>query len=153
MVNYSVKRRTKEVTLMRNRGSVVIIENNNVALIQRNKEGSVYYVFPGGGIERGETPEEGAKREAYEELGVYVVIHECIAKVAYNGMQYFFGAEITDGIIGTGQGEEYIDKSNERGTYLPMWVEISSLSSLDVRPREVAVKVQSFLKEKSLPRR
>ena len=138
---------------MRNRGSVVLIENNNVALIQRNKEGSVYYVFPGGGIERGETPEAGAKREAYEELGVHVKIHECIAKVAYNGTQYFFLAEIKEGIFGNGQGEEYTDKARNRGTYCPMWVEISSLSSSDVRPGEVAVKIQSFFKEKSLSRR
>ncbi|MDX8366570.1 NUDIX domain-containing protein [Cytobacillus sp. IB215665] len=27
---------------------------------------SVYYVFPGGGIESGETHEDGAKREALE---------------------------------------------------------------------------------------
>ena len=126
---------------MRDRGSVVIIENNNVALIQRNKEGSVQYVFPGGGNERGETPEEDAKREACEELGVHVVIGECIAKVAYNGTQYFFLAEIKDGIFGNSQGEEFTEKVRNRGTYCPMWVEISSLSSLDVRPREVAVKV------------
>ena len=131
---------------MRNRGSVVIIENNKVALIQRNRDGAVYYVFPGGGIEQGEAPEEGAKREALEELGVDVKIHECIAKVEYNGTQYFFAAEIIDGVFGTGQGEEYIDQTRERGTYLPMWVEISSLSSLDIRPREVAVKVQSLFK-------
>ena len=110
---------------MRNRGSVVIIENNKVALIQRNRDGAVYYVFPGGGIEQGEAPEEGAKREALEELGVDVKIDECIAKVEFNGTQYFFAAEIIDGVFGTGQGEEYIDQTRERGTYLPMWVEIS----------------------------
>ena len=129
---------------MRNRGSVVIVENNKVGLIQRTRDGAVYYVFPGGGIEYGEAPEAGAKREAYEELGVDVKIHECIAKVEFNGTQYFFRAEIMDGIFGTGQGEEFTDNAQERGTYLPMWVEIKSLSSLDVRPREVAVKVQSL---------
>lgn len=55
---------------MRNRGSVVIVENDKVGLIQRIRDSSVYYVFPGGGIENGETPEEGAKREAFEELVV-----------------------------------------------------------------------------------
>ncbi len=129
---------------MRNRGSVVIVENNKVGLIQRNRDGAVYYVFPGGGIEDGETPEEGAKREAYEELGVKVKIRECIAKVEYNGTQYFFRADIKEGIFGTGQGEEYTDK--ERGTYLPVWVHIKNLSSIDVRPREVAVKVQTLFK-------
>lgn len=38
---------------MRDRGSVVIIKNNKVGLIKRIREGSVYYVFPGGGIEIG----------------------------------------------------------------------------------------------------
>lgn len=48
---------------MRNRASVVIIENGKVLLIQRVRNGSTYYVFPGGGIENGETPEEGAKEK------------------------------------------------------------------------------------------
>lgn len=41
---------------MRDRSSVVLIENNKVGLIKRIRDGSVYYVFPGGGIEDGETP-------------------------------------------------------------------------------------------------
>lgn len=49
---------------MRNRGSVVIAENGKVILIKRVRNESVYYVFPGGGIEEGETPEQAAKREA-----------------------------------------------------------------------------------------
>ncbi|WP_331460476.1 NUDIX hydrolase [Gracilibacillus suaedae] len=40
---------------MRNRGSVVIIENKKVGLIKRIRDGSVYYVFPGGGIENGKS--------------------------------------------------------------------------------------------------
>ena len=37
---------------MRDRGSVVIIENGKVALIKRSRARAVYYVFPGGGIEK-----------------------------------------------------------------------------------------------------
>lgn len=33
---------------MRDRGSVVLITDNKVALIKRIKEKSTYYVFPGG---------------------------------------------------------------------------------------------------------
>lgn len=130
---------------MRDRSSVVIIENQKVVLIQRIKDGSIYYVFPGGGIENGETPEAGAKREALEELGVEVKVKECISEVEFNGTQYFFLSEIISGTLGTGQGEEYTDKNRDRGTYLPMWVDIESLSSIDVRPNEVALKVQSLL--------
>ena len=65
---------------MRNRGSVVLVENQKIGLIKRVRGKLVYYVFPGGGIEDGETPQEAAKREAQEELGVTVNINECIAK-------------------------------------------------------------------------
>ena len=129
---------------MRDRGSVIIIEKDKVALIKRIRDSSVYFVFPGGGIENRETPEEGAKREAIEELGVEVKVNECIAKIEFNGTQYFFLAEIVKGTFGTGQGEEYTDKERARGIYLPMWVDINRLSNIDVRPKEVALKVQSL---------
>ena len=48
------------------RGSIILIENNKAILIKRVKDGSVYYMFPGGGIEKGKTPEEATVREAYE---------------------------------------------------------------------------------------
>lgn len=130
---------------MRDRGSVVLIENNKVGLIKRNRENSIYYVFPGGGIEEGETPEAGAKREAMEEVGVEVEIHECIAKVNFNGIQYFFLAEILGGVFGDGQGVEYTDKNSNRGTYKPTWIDVKELDSIDVKPKEVALKIQTLL--------
>jgi 8-oxo-dGTP diphosphatase len=130
--------------VMRDRGSVVIVDNEKVGLIQRIRDGSIYFVFPGGGIESGETPEECAKREALEELGVVVKINECIAQVEFNGTQYFFLSEIVNGTFGTGQGEEYIDEKRDRGTYLPLWVDIEKLLSIDVKPKEVALKIQSL---------
>lgn len=128
---------------MRDRGAVVLIENNKVGLIKRIRDGTVYYVFPGGGIEVGENPEIAAKREAFEELGVKVNVSECFAKVEFNSTHYFFLAEITEGTFGTGQGEEYTDERRHRGTYLPIWVDIEKLSFLDVKPKEVALKVQT----------
>ena len=129
---------------MRDRGSVVLIENKKIGLIKRIREDSVYYVFPGGGIKEGETPEEGAKREALEEVGVEVEIHECIAKVNFNGTQYFFLAEIMEGIFGVGKGEEYIDENRNRGTYLPTWIDIDELKSIDVKPKEMALTIQNL---------
>src|SRR5699024_10685453 len=107
---------------MRNRGSVVLIENRNVAMIKRIKDDLTYYVFPGGGIEHEESPEEATKREAYEELGVHIDVKNCIAKIDFNGDQYFFLGEIIGGTFGTGQGEEFSDSNN--GIYIPMWVDI-----------------------------
>ncbi|MBW9234253.1 NUDIX domain-containing protein, partial [Leptospira santarosai] len=123
---------------MRDRAGVILVENNHVALIKRIRNDSVYYVFPGGGIDEGENPKTAAKREAFEELGVKVKVSECLSKVEFNGTQYFFLAEIVDGTFGTGQGEEYTVVNSDRGTYLPIWIDIETLSNLDVKPKEVA---------------
>ncbi|SFM47587.1 mutator mutT protein [Gracilibacillus orientalis] len=130
---------------MRKRGSAILLENNKVVLIKRNRDGQIYYVFPGGGIEKGETPDLAAKREAFEELGVNINVNECFGKVEYNGTQYFFLADIVEGEIGTGMGEEFTDTNRNRGTYEPMWVEIDKLSIIDIRPKEVAEKIQFLL--------
>lgn len=74
---------------VKNRGSSVVIENNKVALIKRVRAGQEYYVFPGGGIEQDESPEQAAIRETFEELGVHVAIKGSLGIVNYNGVQYF----------------------------------------------------------------
>lgn len=62
----------------------------------------------------------------------------------YHGTQYFFLTEIINGTFGIGQGEEYTDNERARGIYLPTWEDIKMLSSIDVKPREVALKDQSL---------
>ena len=57
--------------MTRNRGAAIIVQEGKIALIKRIQEDETYYVFPGGGIEEGETPEEATKREIFEELGTY----------------------------------------------------------------------------------
>ncbi|WP_203248234.1 NUDIX hydrolase [Sporosarcina beigongshangi] len=132
---------------MRNRGSSVIIESNKVALIKRVRAGQEYYVFPGGGIEQDESPEQAAIRETFEELGVHVAIKGSLGIINYNGVQYFFIAEIIGGVFGTGNGEEFGDECRDRGTYEPMWVELEQLLSLDVHPIEIVEKVSVLYRD------
>lgn len=128
---------------MRNRSASVIVENNKVALIKRIRDGKVYYVFPGGGIEQDESPEQAAVRETFEELGLHINIIKDFGVVHFNGRQYYFLSEIVGGTFGTGTGEEFTHKDRNRGTYEPVWIELDLLLSLDVRPLEIAKRVHS----------
>lgn len=83
-----------------------------------------------------------AKREAYEELGVKINVKACIAEIDFHGKQFFFLGEIVGGVFGTGEGKEFLDVN--KGTYNPMRVDIDDLFSIDVKPKEVAEKVQSL---------
>lgn len=135
---------------MRNRGSAILIDNNKIAVIKRVREEDVYYVFPGGGIEEGETPEEATIREAYEEVGVTISITEKFAEFEYVGRQFYFLGQILDGEFGSGEGEEFHRADNTRGTYEPMWIDFEELLSINVKPEEVARSVVTYIREQNV---
>src|SRR5689334_21237907 len=117
---------------MRIRAGIVLIEDNKVALIERHRAGLDYFVFPGGGMDEGETPEQAAVREAMEELGVEVVVRQKISEIQFGqkSRQVYFLAEQIGGQFGTGAGEEYTDSDPndpEEGIYVPVWMPIEEL--------------------------
>jgi 8-oxo-dGTP diphosphatase len=128
---------------MRISGRIVVFKEGKLALIKRNRADQEYYVFPGGGAEQGELPQDAAAREAFEELGIRVRICELLTCLDYNGLQYYYFAELVDGVLGSGTGEEY-DPARDRGTYEPLWVDVSLLGNLPVRPIEVAELVRKY---------
>jgi 8-oxo-dGTP diphosphatase len=62
---------TNQKTKDKLRARAVIIHQDRVLVIKRTKpEQEAYWVFPGGGVDDGETPEQAVQRECHEELGV-----------------------------------------------------------------------------------
>jgi 8-oxo-dGTP diphosphatase len=124
------------------RGAVVVLDGVRVALIERvtPERQAPYYLFPGGQLEPGETPEQAARREAEEELGLQVQIGRLLAVVMRRGVeQHYYLAEIAGGIFGSGQGEELRNTPDHpKGTYRPVWLECQDLARRDVRPRALA---------------
>jgi 8-oxo-dGTP pyrophosphatase MutT (NUDIX family) len=128
---------------MRTRAGIVLIEDDKVALIERHRAGLDYFVFPGGGVDEGETPEEGAIREAMEELGVEVAIKQKVAVIHFDqSTQVYFLVDRVSGEFGTGSGEEYTDSDPndpQEGVYVPIWMPIDELPHQEkVFPTELA---------------
>ncbi len=131
---------------MKNRARVILVKNNKVALIKRVKEGQVYYVVPGGGVEGGETLEECIIREAMEELGLWIKVNECLFEIEDNGThQYFFSGTIIGGEFGAGKGEEYTQQNKNKGTYEPVWFDVDRLIEIELWPKE---QIMNYLIEK-----
>jgi len=128
------------------RAAAIIIDQNSVALIQRDRAGQRYFVFPGGQVEAGETIEEAAIREVAEEIGLRVTLCGLVAVVAFRGQaQYYYRAVVTGGHFGPGNGPEWQElPSAERGTYTPVWINLADLPHLPVYPAAVATLVHQI---------
>jgi mutator protein MutT len=121
------------------RAAIVLIENGQIVLIERHRQGQHYYTFPGGHVDPGETPEQAAVRETTEELGLQVVIKRLLAEIWWHGKpQYYYLAETVGGIFGTGTGEEMLHPHPEKGTYRPLWAPVRGLLDLSILPRSMA---------------
>jgi 8-oxo-dGTP diphosphatase len=104
------------------------------------RDGRTYFVFPGGGIDSGETPADAAVRRAREELGVRVVLGPRLLIEQYHEQTvHYFSALVVRGEFGTGTGAEIrTSGTTDRGTYEPVWMELTELPHYDVRPRALA---------------
>lgn len=131
------------------RAGAIILDNDQIALIERFREGNHYFVFPGGSTKQDESLEEAAVREVLEETGLVVKVDRLVAIVHYEAMeQYYFLVEIQGGDFGSGLGKEIIGLAPpEQGKYIPVWKRLSELPTLDGWPRPLFDLVSRFCEE------
>lgn len=125
---------------MRNRAGIILIHEGKLALIERHRQGRHYFAFPGGGVDKGESDEQAAVREAEEELGIHVEVVQKAATILREGRrdQVYFVVRWVDGEFGTGTGEEYGEVDPEHGTYQPLWMPLEEVLDKNVVPRGLA---------------
>ena len=116
----------------------IVIEDNALVTMYREKEDRVYYTFPGGGINEGESREECVKRECMEEFGITVEpIRQVYTYENDKTIQHFFICKWVDGELGSGEGEEFAPDRN-RGIYVPTLMPLKEIGNLPLMPPEVA---------------
>jgi mutator protein MutT len=106
-------------------GAGCIIEFNNKILVVRNTYGIRLWGFPGGGINNNESPEQAAKREAFEEVGIDVKNIRSLGQFDYT-LHYRSGTVY----IFTGNADSEIIKIDPNEILEARWVIYDDLSDL-----------------------
>lgn len=130
---------------MDKRSVAVIIREGKILLMHRIKNGQQYFVFPGGGVEDGETVEVGIVREIKEEFGIDIKIEKLLFQIENQGREefYFLVKEFT-GIPEIG-GEEK-ERMSEVNQYYPVWKNLSEIKTLvNLYPEQAKQKVEESL--------
>ena len=120
------------------RARAIIVKDDKIVSMYRERNGRIFYTFPGGGMEGNETEVDCVKREVMEEFGLTVKpIKKLYTYENQNSVEHFYLAEWVAGEFGTGEGEEYQPDRNN-GVYIPKFIEISQIPNLPLMPPEVA---------------
>jgi 8-oxo-dGTP diphosphatase len=127
---------------MQERARAIIIRDGLIVLVKRGKPSETYCVFPGGAVEKGETPEAAVVREVKEETGLEIEVKKFLKKEIWDSsqgqqMEYFYSCDEIGGKIGSGNGPEYQQDSGYEGTYEVMRVALARLPNLDCRPASI----------------
>ena len=138
---------------MRIRVAGLIPINNGIALmhrknVKRNNEYMEYYVIPGGGLDEGETEEEGTRREIKEEFGINVEIIEKVYETyseKFNQKEIYFLCKYINGNFGTGDGPEFTNDPNyvDSGEYIPEILTVEEIGEVNLLPEYMKEKINN----------
>lgn len=121
---------------MRIRALGIVVKGDEVLLIHRNVNNQSYFVFPGGGVEQGETSEQGALREVYEEAGIKAKLEKLAYRVIDENSEHnFYICSYISGELKPEQEEG--NGLNSLDSKLPSWNKIRDLTSIKILPLEV----------------
>lgn len=117
---------------MRKAVRAIIIKDNKLLTMHRNKFGQAYYTLPGGGIDFGETAEETLKREVREETNLHVTNHRLVFVEEAGdpfGTQYVYLCEVSGDDMRLQEDSDEA-KINQLGQnlYKPHWLPLEKLA-------------------------
>lgn len=121
------------------RAVAILIKKDEVLLIHKKNE-KEYFVFPGGGVEIGETTEEAVIREMLEETTMEVKINKLLYHHVYdnNTEQYFYLCDYLSGEPKLDENSEEKKKMQEgKDFYNPLWIKIKELKNMLIYPLEI----------------
>lgn len=122
---------------MRRSVRALVVRDNGILVMHRNKFGSQYYTLVGGGIQAGETPDRALVREVAEETGLSITS----ARLVFTedggdlyGAQYIYLCEVQGDqpVLSASTEEAQINKLG-KNLYTPMWLPLEDFASCAFR--------------------
>ncbi len=127
----------------------IIVDNDNILLMKRDKFGKQYYTLIGGHVEIGESKEKALIREIHEETMIRTSDHKLVyvenTSEPY-GTQYIYSCKYISGspMLHPSSDEAQINKAGQN-LYTPMWVPLSKLPSLEFRTTKLKKRLIKHL--------
>lgn len=123
----------------------IIIKDNNLLVMRRDKFGKQYYTLIGGHVEMRESTEKALIREVHEETMVRIANPRLVYiehTVPPYGTQYVYLCEYISGVpaLHPNADERAINKGGEN-IYTPMWLPLSKLPETNFRTENLKVKL------------
>jgi len=119
--------------MKKNRATAIIIRNEKLLLIHRQKPGRDYYVLPGGGVDLEESFEETCIREVKEETGLDVLALCLVSRyITLEKEENYYFTKVTpaEPVLGGAEAE----RQSPEDSYTFLWVEAAQLESLNLLP-------------------
>ncbi len=126
---------------MRQAVRAIVIKNQSLLVMHRNKFGHEFYALVGGGIDVGETPIQALHREVAEEASLQIASPRLVivedAGSMY-GRQYIYLCDYVSGepALAKDSAESYIHAAG-KNLYTPMWLPLTDLPTVSFMPKEL----------------
>lgn len=140
---------------MRKSVRAIVVKDDALLVMRRNKFGQEYYSLVGGGIDFGETPEEALHRELAEEASLkvdnlrLVIVQESGEKF---GIQYIYTCDYLSGEPALSpESEEAKIHAEGHNLYQPLWLPLGEASEANILPQELKAVVLKGLKKGFAP--
>jgi ADP-ribose pyrophosphatase YjhB (NUDIX family) len=115
----------------------IVVQNDQVLVMHRNKFGHKYYTLIGGGVYIGESLEQALIREVKEESGLRVVQSRLVfieeAGAMYGTQHIYLCTVEGEGVQLSPDTEEAKINSLGQNIYTPMWVPFAGFEQLPFR--------------------